>query len=335
MGSEATKMKQPWVTVTVVAALVSVLLSVEAPLAAVMSREKTLAEVRESQATVYFLRPKRVNGAGRTMFVYADRTFLGVLESNSYMFAYLEPGRHLLWLNWAKTTKEIEVEAGTVRYFWIYDHFSEFDADEGRRRIREASWFTTPEDKERKKAKEHIDERYDKALQYAGADTRRTKGPNDRELKVERRIAKWPHVQLAPYSLLYIEDPLITDPKAPERKNQDYVQTAPERLAEFVINDVPEDLFEDVWRGTPSDPVPGSVILRVRVTRYKPALFGKGASAYLSYTAYLIDGDSGEVLGRVVSKRNSALGINELESVVARELSSYLRRCKGSAGQEP
>ena len=65
------------------------------------------------------------------MFVYADQTFLGVLEPNSYTFAYVEPGHRLLWLNWAKITDQIEIEPGTVRYFWVYDQFSELDEVEG------------------------------------------------------------------------------------------------------------------------------------------------------------------------------------------------------------
>jgi hypothetical protein len=307
--------------------LVLVLLSGESAVAGVKSREKTLAEPNEDKATVYFFRPMKWSSGARTMFLYADETFLGVVEANGYTFACLEPGRHLLWLNWAQVTKQIDVEADTTLYFWVFDHFSELDEDEGRRRIREAAFFTTPNDNERETAQRHIDERYDKALAFSSSEASGA-GPKDRGHKAERRIAKWPPVHLDPYSFLYIEDFLITDPKAAARKNQDYAKTAPERLADFVADDESMDLFKDVRRGSPTELEPRSVILRVEVTRYKPALYGKGFAAYLNYTARLIDGESNEELGQVAAKRGSGYGIDQLESTVARELSAYLQKCK-------
>lgn len=262
------------------------------------------------------------------MFVYSDETFLGTLEINTYTFAYLEPGEHLLWLNWAKITKEITAEAGTVRYFWVYDHFSELSQDEGRQRIRESGLYATPTDKERNKSLEHIAERYKKAVSYAGVDTSLSAGPKDRDLKAERRTAKWPRVDLAPYSFLFIEDFSITDPKAPERKNRDYVQTAPQRLADLVAENVDSDLFEAVRRGPPDEGHPQAVVLLVEVTRYRPALYGKGSAAYLDFTARLFDGGTGDEIGQVTAKRGSGYGIDYLESIVARQISVYLASCK-------
>jgi hypothetical protein len=326
---EETMMNTRWYAVASVVLVLATIMSESPGLAAVRSREKTLAETREDKVLVYFIRPMKYASSSRTAFIYAGETFLGVVDVNSYTFAYLDPGRHLLWLNWARITKEIEAEAGTVRYFWVYDQFSELNADEGRKRVREAGFYTTPDDRERQTALKHIAERRDKALEYAGVDTSRTSGPKDRDLKAERRIAEWPHVDLAPYSRLYIEDFRITDPEASERKNQDYVQTAPGRLADFVADDIGVDLFEEVQRGSPNETRPQAVVLRVEVTRYKPALFGKGAAAYLDYMARLVDGGSGEELGHVTARRNSGYGIDQLESSVARELSIYLEKCKG------
>jgi hypothetical protein len=50
------------------------------------------------------------------MFVYADQQFVGALDNNTYTSAYLPPGKHLLWLNWAKINTEIELEAGKTHY---------------------------------------------------------------------------------------------------------------------------------------------------------------------------------------------------------------------------
>jgi len=56
-------------------------------------------EVNPNKALVYFIRTARLSGSGRTQYVYADQTFLGVIRSGSYGFAYLEPGPHLFWTN--------------------------------------------------------------------------------------------------------------------------------------------------------------------------------------------------------------------------------------------
>jgi hypothetical protein len=300
-------------------------------LAAVRSRERVLAEPRDDKTLLYFIRPMKLVAGGRTMFVYADETFLGVLENDTYTFAYVEPGRRLLWLNWARITKEIDAVPGTVRYFWVYDQFSELEEDEGQRRIREAGFYVTPKEKEVETSRKHIAKRHDKALEFAGVDTSRTSGPKDRGGKAERRTAKWPRVDLSRYGSLYVEDFAITDPKAAERKNQEYVQTAPRRLADLLVEDLPADLFESVGRGSPGEGQQQAVVLRVEVTRYRPALYGKGSAAYLDFTLRLVDGESGAELTNFSEKRGSGYGIDRLESRIVRELSAYLTGCTGAA----
>jgi hypothetical protein len=302
--------------------------------AGIVSRKKVLAEPRDDRTLVYFIRPMKFVGGARTMFIYADETFLGVLENNSYTFAYVEPGTRLLWLNWARVTKEIEDEPGSTRYIWIYDHFNELTEDEGRRRVQEAGLYVIPNDKESQTAKRHIAERHDKALRYKGTDSSRTSGPKDRSAKAERRIAKWPHVDLSPYESLFIEDFEITDPKAGERKNQDYVQTAPRRLADMLAENLPSGLFEEIRRESQSEALHSTLVLHVEVTRYRPALFGKGSAAYLNFDLQLLDGASGTTLGRVTEKRGSGYGIDRLEGQVIRELSAYLEKCRSRSSPE-
>ena len=163
-----------------------------------------------------------------------------------------------------------------------------------------------------------------------GVDTSRTSGPKDRGAKAERRVAKWPQVDLSPYASLYIEDFVITDPKAGERKNQDYVQTAPRRLADRLAEDLPAELFDEVRRESLGEGQHRTLVLHVEVTRYRPALYGKGSAAYLHFDLRLLDSASEETLGRITEKRSSGYGIDRLESQVVRELSSYLERCKGN-----
>ncbi len=319
-----------WHALVAALALASVIGATVVP-AAVTSREKVLAEPRDDKTLIYFIRPMKFVGGGRTMFIYADETFLGVLENNSYTFAYVEPGKRLLWLNWARVTKEIEAEPGSTRYFWIYDHFNELTGEEGRRRVQEAGLYVTPNPKESQTAQRHIAERYEKALSYMGVDTSRTSGPKDRGAKAERRVANWPQVDLSPYESLFIEDFVITDPKAAERKNQDYVQTAPRRLADMLAEDLSARLSEQVRREAGREAEHRTLVLHVDVTRYRPALYGKGSAAYLNFDLQLIDGASGKTLARVTEKRGSGYGIDRLEGQVVREISAYLEKCRGDS----
>jgi hypothetical protein len=60
--------------------------------AAVKSRDKPLAEPRDDKGLIYCVHPYKMVAGARTMFVYADQTFLGVLEVNSYTLAGSRPG---------------------------------------------------------------------------------------------------------------------------------------------------------------------------------------------------------------------------------------------------
>src|SRR5688500_9586176 len=124
------------------------------------SPEKQLAEPRADAALVYLIREKRFVGGGRTMFVFSDQTFLGTLDNDSYTFAYLPPGKHLLWLNWAKINTEVDVEAGKTYYYAIWTNFDALDETSGKAYLGGVGAYATPTEREVAKGAEHIEERY-------------------------------------------------------------------------------------------------------------------------------------------------------------------------------
>ncbi len=75
--------------------------------------EQQFGEVKPDKTLVYFIRTARLSGSGRTQYLYADQTFLGVIRSGSYGFAYVEPGPHLFWTNWTHVTRDLELAAGS------------------------------------------------------------------------------------------------------------------------------------------------------------------------------------------------------------------------------
>ena len=77
--------------------------------AAELSTDKQFGEAKPDAALVYLIREKRFQDSGRTMFVFGDQPCLAALDNVSYAFVYLPPGKHLLWLNWAKITTEVEL----------------------------------------------------------------------------------------------------------------------------------------------------------------------------------------------------------------------------------
>lgn len=71
---------------------------------------KVWAEPKPDQALVYFIRP----GGGSKRFVFADQTILAHLGGDSYAYAFLPPGGHLVWDE--AFTQYIEVVPGQVYY---------------------------------------------------------------------------------------------------------------------------------------------------------------------------------------------------------------------------
>lgn len=314
--------------------------------ASTKSAEKTFGEVREGQALCYFIREPHFQGSARTMFLYADDTLLGVLENNSYTFTYLEPGKHLLWLNWAKINDEVELEAGKAYYFTVWTNFDDIGEELGKTLIGQTKFHTTPDEKEIATSTEHITNRQGKAEKYAEKGT--TKDYVGTKSKREEHIADWPLVDLASRSVLFIEDFAMADPKAAERTKAYRVEAVPRYLPDQVRDILGEGVFDEVRREAPAGQNAGAVILRGKITQYKPGsesarLMVAGAgSAKLDFEATLIDGGSGAELGRVAGERTwawggaagASRGIVDLEKNVAYELALYLKRCKLGPGAE-
>lgn len=308
--------------------------------AAVKSPPTSFGEASDDQALVYFIREKRFQGSGRTMFLYADEQFLGVLDNDAYTFAHLAPGPRLLWLNWTRITEEVELEAGRTYYFSVWTEFLPLDEASGRAYVEAAAAYTTPEAKEEATAQDHIRERYGEAEQRAAKPDREHVGT---ERQREEHVAEWPRVDLTPYSVLVVEDFSMADAKAAERTHEVQVETAPRRMAEMVAGQVAAGVFDEVVRGALTEPRPGAVVLRVELTQYKPGsatarfmVAGAGA-ARLDFTVHLLDAATGQELVSFGSERSfswggvygASGGIESIELNAAYELGLYLKRCRG------
>jgi len=321
--------------------LVAVLAGLTDPLSgSIKSEEKVLGEPREDQALVYLMREGHHLGSARTMFVYADQKFLGVLENKSYTLTYLDPGEYMLWLNWAKVTDEIEVVAGEIYYFNVWQSFESVSEEFGKALIEEVKFYVSPEEKEIRTSEQHIRNRYQKAEKYAAKQT--TKDYAGTKNKREEHVAGWPKVDLSAYSVLVVEDFKMTDPKASRRKKAYRVEAAPRQIPDEIAEILEEGVFDEIFRDATSEAAEGMVILSGEITQYKPGsetsrmmLAGTGSS-HLDFSAILIDAKSGEELSRFSGKRTwawgggygASRGIADLEQNVAYEIALYLKRCK-------
>lgn len=308
--------------------------------ASIPTVEKEYGEPNDETALVYFIRTKRFQGSARTMFLYAGDKFLGVLENDSYTFAYIDPGEQFLWLNWARVNRTFPFEAGKTYYFVVWMDILDIPEEEGVRRIKEAKFYCLPDDKEIEVSRSHISERGGKAEKFAEKDTGERAGAKSER---EAHIAKWPKIDLSDYPILVIEDFEITDPKADKRKNQDLLNTAPSRVANLVRADLDVGTFDEIRREKLQEPVEGALILRVELTQYKPGsaaaramIAGAGASR-LDFTARLIDAVTGDELATFSDERafgwggmvGAMGGIEMIEKNLAYELAIYLERQRG------
>ncbi len=312
--------------------------------AANKSPDKQFGESRAGEALVYLIREKRFVGSGRTMFVYADQTFLGTLDNNSYTFAYLPPGKHLLWTNWAKINVEAELEAGKTYYYAIWTSFDPLDESSGRAYVNGIDSYATPEPAEIAKSEEHIRDRYGKAVAAAA------KKPDDASQATNlglraQHIAKWPKVDLAAYPVLCLEPFVMDDPKAAGRAQDYQVESAPQRLAKLVTDNIGAETFAEVRQSASCEPAAGEVVLRARITQYKPGsdtarfLLAGAGSAQIELVVTLTDAGSGATLVTFEPKGlwawggavGVSRGISDLEKNVAYEMTSYLQQARGIA----
>jgi hypothetical protein len=327
----------------VAAALVASSLSV-APAAFAVDKhaDKQFAEARADQAVVYLVREKRFAGSARTMFVYADQTFAGALDNNTYTYAYLPPGKHLLWLNWTKISTEVELEAGKTYYFTVWSTFDRLDEASGKAFIDAVAAYATPTADEVAKGDEHIRERYGKAVSRAEAK------PDDasKAFDMKRRAAhveSWPKADLAAYPTLCVEPFTLADPNADRIRKQYLVDTAPQRIADLVLEELGTTAFTTVRRDADCGNTAGTVVLRARITEYQPGsetgrmmLAGVG-SAKLRMSVDVVDAASGTALARFDPKGlwawggalGTMKGVSDLEKNVAYEIAAYLKVARG------
>ena len=316
----------------------------QASLAANRSKEKQFAEATPDQALVYLIRESRFVGGGRTMFVYSDQEFLGTLDNDSYTFVQLPPGKHLFWLNWAKINTEVELEAGKTYYYAIWTKFDALDEVSGKAFLEGIKHYATATPKEIDKAAEHIRERYGKATASAAAKTDdATKATN-----LKRRaahLAKWPNVDLATFRALCLEPFVMDDPKAADRKPQYLVESAPQRIVNLVLEELGSATFAEVRQETVCSPTADTVVLRARITQYKPGsetarfLVAGAGSAQIELIVTLSDALSGKSLVEFEPKgtwawggfAGSAVGVSDLEKNVAYEVANYLKHMRGMA----
>jgi hypothetical protein len=328
-----------------VAGLLAAGLSVAPPVAAVdKSPTKQHAEPRPDQALVYFIREKRFAGSARTMFVYSDQAFAGALDNDTYTYAYLPPGKHLLWLNWTRISSEVELEADKTYYFAVWTSFDPLDEASGLAYIDGVSAYATATADEIAKADEHIRRKYGKAV--ARADAR----PDDasKATAMRRRaahVAAWPKADLAGFASLCVEPFTMADPNADRVKRQYMVDTAPQRIADLVLAELGQAAFPTVRSEATCGAAAGTVVLRGRVTQYKPGsdtarlmLAGAG-SAQLEMVVDVVDAASNTTLARLDPKGlwawggalGASRGIADLEKNVAYEIAAWLRQGRGQA----
>jgi hypothetical protein len=325
----------------VVVLAVSLLVPASAP-GANRSAEKPVAEPRADAALVYLIREKRFVGGGRTMFVFSDQTFLGVLDNDSYTYAYLPPGKHLLWLNWAKINTEVEVEAGKTYYFAIWSTFDPLDEVSGKAYIGGISAYATPTEREVAKGAEHIEERYGKAVASAEATPEETTRATALQRRAEH-VARWPKVDLAAYPVLCVEPFVMADPSAADARQQYLVESAPVRLAALVLAELGTTAFTGVQASESCTSAAETVVLRARITQYKPGsdtarfIIAGDGSAQIEMYVSLVDAQSGQTLVEFEPKGTwawggalgAAVGISDLEKNVAYEVAAYLRQARG------
>ncbi len=128
------------------------------------TKNKVYGELKEDQALVYLIRKGRFSGSARTLFVYADKQVVGLLDNGSYTFAYLDPGSYLFWTNWTRIRREVDLVPGRAYYFEIFSKINLLNDTEGRMLVEKVESYATPKPKELRKAEEHIRKRHGKAL---------------------------------------------------------------------------------------------------------------------------------------------------------------------------
>jgi hypothetical protein len=319
----------------------SIALSSDHAHAATLSTTKEFAEPKPDAALVYLIREKRFQGSARTMFVYSDQTFLGTLDNNTYSYAYVPPGKHLFWLNWAKFNSQVELEAGKTYYYSVWTTFDSLDEVSGKAFIEAVEAYATPDEKEITTSAEQIEDRYGKATASAAKKSADDDSGASGLARRAAHVAAWPKVDLAPYPTLCVEPFVMADPKAESRSQEYLIDTAPARLAAFIVDDLGTAAFAEVRQE--SCAAPGAVVLHGRITQYKPGseaarfIIAGAGNAQIELVVTLTDAVSGNQLSELEAKgawgwggsAGVAGGISNLDKNVAYEIASYLKLMRG------
>jgi len=316
------------------------------PLAAAeKSPQKVFGEVKPDQALVYVIREGHMLGAALNVFVYADQQFVGALGNNSYTFSYLPPGTHLLWahpLGWTVSNTRVELEAGKVYYFNVWNSFDPLDEVTGPAFLKGIKRYHAPTDDEREKAQWQVEKDYDKAMTKAVNDLAGGRQVDD-PARRQAHVAAWPQVDLKPYAILCIEEFVMADPEAGARQKDYLVESVPQRLARFVVTDLGAGVFDEVRQGSTCEAAPAVAVLRASILEYKPgsetarAIIAGAGSAQLKVHVTLANGETGATLSQFDAQGlwawggelGASRGIQDLEKNVAYEMASYLRHSKG------
>ena len=311
------------------------------------SKTKIMGEAPAAdKVLVYFIRKKKIFGAGRTVFVYADGTFLGTVDNNCFTYSYIEPGEHLLWLNIMKVSETVNLEPGETYYYDVWPAGNDPDIENigsgwGNELIDGVKSHCAPTRKEILKSTDHITKlrgevEAAEAKKFDGKSTWRNS-----QKTWARRGAMWPRVDLSGYPVLLIDEFTLSDPKEPKRRHAQRTRTASSRVADLVEQKVINNQFIESHRGAPQDSRDGAVILRVEITKYRPVnksaravtgyLLDFTAATKFDFSVRLIDSSSGDELVEFADSwyaTSQYNGIQELEGYFAIELTRYLKDCK-------
>lgn len=127
-------------------------------------KDKVFGELRPDTALVYLIRKGMFAGGARTQFVYANDQLLAVLDSGTYSFVHVDPGRYLFWTNWTKNRREVDLIPGRVFYLTTFPRFELLSEVEGEALLGEVKAYAIPKDKELRTAEKLLLERYPRAL---------------------------------------------------------------------------------------------------------------------------------------------------------------------------
>jgi hypothetical protein len=162
--------------------------------------------------------------------------------------------------------------------------------------------------------------------------------------KGSKKAKKFPQVDLSGYSVLYLEDFELADPKvarAKKERKRDRAETMTRWFPDFINSNLAPETFEAVHRG-PANGDQGAVILRGRILRYKPgsaaarAMMAGAGKAKLQLEIKVIDAASGDELATFPINRlwawggmlGASRGIEEIQQNVGYQLSRYLEQCR-------